>query len=39
MFLIFHVIRTLSFFRGKSDVHEKRKNFHVIRSLHKEGPI
>ena len=35
-----HVIRTLSFFfRGKSDVYEMRKIFHLIRTLRKEGPI
>ena len=35
-----HVIRTLSFFRGKSDVflNEKKKKFHEIRTLQHEGP-
>ena len=28
-----HVIRTLSFFFGKSDVYEMRKNFSLIRTL------
>ena len=36
-----HVIRTLSFFRGKSDVFEMRKNkkIHILGSCQHEGPI
>ena len=37
----FSFFRTLSFFRGKSDVFEMRKNkkFHILGPCQHEGPI
>ena len=39
--LCVHVIRTLSFFLGKSDVFEMRKNkkIHILGPCQHEGPI